>query len=153
MSFSPRLYPDIVRDLLTTVTGGTVREPLLVSADDGPLLLDRLAERPVRRISHLQGVIDAPTEENPDNTIPYRFTPADFELVATEIGGELDAIRFREDGRRPPAGSTVTVNYYPVQTDAVPLTDLNVGSVARTLLETVARELALEELQLEHVYR
>ena len=49
-------------------------------------------------------------------------------------------------------GSTLTVNYYPVHADPVPLTDLNVGSVTRTLLETVGRELALVHQQLQHVY-
>jgi uncharacterized phage protein gp47/JayE len=50
-------------------------------------------------------------------------------------------------------GSKLTVNYYPVQTDPTPLTDLNVGSVIRTLTETVAREMAMAYLQLEHIYK
>jgi hypothetical protein len=45
------------------------------------------------------------------------------------------------------------VNYYPVQADPVPLTDLNVGSVTRTVLETFAREMALGYLHLEQVSR
>jgi uncharacterized phage protein gp47/JayE len=40
-----------------------------------------------------------------------------------------------------------------VQTDPTPLNDLNVGSVIRTMMETFARELAMTELNLDHVYK
>ncbi|WOD39722.1 baseplate J/gp47 family protein [Nodosilinea sp. E11] len=148
MSYSPRLYPDIVRDLLTVLTGGTVRESLTMPGGDDPILLNR---RPVRRISHLQGQVAG---RLPDQQIAYRFTPADFELISTTgRETEKDAIRFRPEGRRPIAGTPLTVNYYPMQTDPVPVTDLNVGSVARTLMETFGRELAVSELNLELVYK
>ncbi|TQN47689.1 putative phage protein gp47/JayE [Humibacillus xanthopallidus] len=165
----PRTYPEIVRDALTTLTGGTVRETAVVPLGD-VIVLAHLADRPIRRVSHLQGEIElqrpvrdangdvvldtngAPEMETVG--VPYRFTDADFELVATGAAGdEHDAIRFRPTGRKPPAGSTVTVNYYPTQTRPTPITDLNVGSVARTMLESVAREIALVELLMENVYR
>jgi uncharacterized phage protein gp47/JayE len=155
--YVPRPYPDIVRDLLTTLTGGTVRETQVVPAGD-VITLGLLADRPIRRVSHLEGVIEA-TRKAEDGTeesveIPYRFTDADFELIATGAhGDENDAIRFRPTGRKPPTGSTVTVNYYPTQTRPTPITDVNIGSVSRTLMEAVARELALAELHLEQVYR
>ncbi|HEY3485263.1 MAG TPA: baseplate J/gp47 family protein, partial [Ilumatobacteraceae bacterium] len=168
-TFVPRPYPDIVRDVLTTLTGGTVREVAVVPPGD-VIVLSQLADRPIRRVSHLQGEIevqrpvrdangDVVLDTNGDPEIetvgvPYRFTDADFELFATGAAGdEHDAIRFRPNGRRPPVGSTVTVNYYPTQTRPTPITDLNVGSVARTMLESVARELALVELLMENVYR
>lgn len=155
--YVPRPYPDIVRDLLTTLTGGTVRETAVVPAGD-VIELRLLADRPVRRISHLEGVVAA-TRKAEDGTeevveIPYRFTDLDYELFATgAAGAENDAIRFRATGRKPPVGSTVTVNYYPTQTRPTPITDVNIGSVSRTLMESVARELALAELHLEQVYR
>ena len=153
--FVARIYPDIVRDLLTTLTGGTVGETAVVPAGD-IVELRLLRDRPIRRVSHLEGVVavtrsTAEGEEVID--VPYRFTDADYELVATGAAGEeFDAIRFRPTGRRPPVGSTVTVNYYPSQTRPVPVTDVNVGSVVRTLLEAVGRELAVAEQQLKHVY-
>lgn len=168
-SFVPREYPEIVRDLLTTLTGGTVRETAVVPAGE-VIELRLLANRPIRRVSHLQGVVDVerPVRNaagdivldgngDPETEIvpvPYRFTDRDFELFATgSAGDELDAIRFRPDGRTPPIGSTVTVNYYPTQTVPVPITDLNVGSVGRTMMESFGRELAVEELLMENVYR
>ncbi len=154
MSYVPRIYPEIVRDLLTTLTGGTVRETLRVPEDPDELLVPvKLKERPVRRISHLEGVLSTAGDQAVDGP-SYRFTAADFELVAPDDDPENKSqIRFRRDGRRPKPGSWLTVNYYPVQTPPVPLTDLNIGSVVRTMMETFARELSLGYLQLEHVYK
>ncbi len=153
MSYVPREYPAIVRDLLTTLTGGTVRESLDVPDPVDILEPLRLRDRPIRRISHLEGTIVVGKE--PETTdLPYRFTPADFELVSLSgAPDEFDAIRFRKNGRAPKPGSTLTVNYYPLETRPLPLTDLNVGSVVRTLVETIAREMAMGYLNLESVYQ
>ena len=153
MSYVPRDYPAIVRDMLTTLTGGTIMESLVVP--EAPDILEPLLlrDRPVRRISHLAGTVVAGTEPTTTD-IAYRFTAADFELVSLSgIEGEFDAIRFRPSGRLPKPGSILTVNYYPLETRPVLITDLNVGSVARTLMETIAREMSMGYLNLDHVYK
>ncbi len=148
LEYTPRPYPDIVRDLLTTLTGGTVREATIAPADN-PLVLEQLSNRPIRRVSHLEGVTDVG-----GTPVQVQFTDADFYLADTNNDGLLDAIEFRENGRKPIPGSQLTVNYYPVQlARPVPLTDLNVGSVVRTLMETVAREIAQDEQYLDIIYR
>jgi uncharacterized phage protein gp47/JayE len=153
MSYVPRNYEETVRDLLTYLTGGTVRESLTVPPEGEPIELEKLFDRPVRRVSHLEGYMCVGVGAS-EREIPYRFTTTDFELVSTSGNeGDKDLIRFREDGRHPAPGSTLTVNYYPVQTNPVPLTDLNVGSVIRTLMETFAYELALSYQHLDHVYK
>lgn len=151
MSFVPRTYDAIVRDMLTTLTGGTVRETVTAPPADVPVALEKLQQRPVRRVSHLEGTIVVGVGEAARD-LPYRFTATDFELIATGADGSLDSIRFRDGGRRPKPGTPLTVNYYPAQTPPTPLTDLNVGSVVRTLVETIAREMAMAYLQLEHIY-
>lgn len=152
MTYVSRSYEEIVRDMLTTLTGGTVRESLTVMAGGTDILPAKLKNRPVRRISHLEGRTLMGVGANAKE-VPYRFTAADFELVSSSGNpDETDSIRFRENGRRPVPGSTLVVNYYPVQTDPVPLTDLNVGSVTRTLMETVARELAVIHQHLKLIY-
>jgi uncharacterized phage protein gp47/JayE len=153
VSYTPRTYPEIARDMLTTLTGGTVRESLTVPAGDALLVPDKLRARPVRRVSHLEGRTIVGTGARAQE-VPYRFTAADFELISS-TGDEdnKDSIRFRENGRKPIPGSVITVNYYPVQTDPVPLTDLNVGSVTRTIVETIARELATTYQHLDFIYR
>jgi hypothetical protein len=141
-----RLYPDIVRDLLTVLTGGTAREVI----DIGTTLPDSLplTTQPVRRVSHLEGMVLIG-----DKTQPWRFTERDFELVGTDRNPDgLMAIRFRPKARRPAPGTTLVVNYYPVHLPPTPLTDINVGSVVRTLLETTAREMAVQYAQLRQVY-
>jgi uncharacterized phage protein gp47/JayE len=149
VSYSPRLYPEIVRDLLTTLTGGTVAETLKSPAGDALLIPNKLRDRPVRRVSHLQGFVGS--AENP---IPFRFTSADFELIATTGDDHnKDAIRFRDGGRRPLPNTDLTVNYYPVRTNPAPLNDLNVGSVVRTLMETIAFEMAVTYQHLDFVYK
>ena len=153
MSYLPREYPAIVRDMLTTLTGGTVQESLAVPAGADLLEPLLLRDRPIRRVSHLAGTVVVGSEPHTTD-IAYRFTSADFELVSLSgVAGEFDAIRFRASGRLPKPGSILTVNYYPLETRPVPVTDLNVGSVARTLIETIAREMAMGYLHLEHVYK
>jgi len=155
VSFVDRTYPDLVRDVLTTLTQGVARELHRVSYDPlaRPLQVPDivLQRRPVRRVSMISGFIDAPQAGGPPQ--PYTFTLNDYELVSD--GGDptdLSHIRFLPFGKKPANTTDVTVNYYPRNTDPTPLTDLNVGSVARTLLEAVSRELALLYSQLNLAY-
>lgn len=143
MKFSDRTYPDIVRDLLTLLTGGTVAEQHSVGATADKIVLEN---PPVRRISHVQGEVLVGEQR-----MPYRFTERDFELIAEDKGGAV-ALRFREGGRQPAPNSLLFVNYYPTRLKPTPINDVNVGSVARTLLETVAFELASQYQQLQKVY-
>lgn len=148
MSYTPRLYDEIVRDLLTTLTGGTVRESLLAPASDVAITPAKLSSRPVRRISHLEGFVGTP-----EKPIRFRFTNADFELISTTgDDANKDAIRFRNGGRRPLPNTQLTVNYYPTQTPPVPVNDLNTGSIVRTLLETIAFEMSLTYQHLQSIY-
>jgi uncharacterized phage protein gp47/JayE len=148
MSFSSRSYDEIVRDLLTTLTQGTVRESATVSDEGGAIITGKLRNRPVRRISHVEEL----RTNTAGITTRWRYTPADYEVIDTDSDGEPDTIRFRKPRNAPAVGSTVSVNYYPQQSEAAPLTDLSVGSVTRTLMETFARELALTELSLKFIY-
>lgn len=146
MNFDDRIYPDIVRDLLTVLTGGTVAESISIGSTVPDLLY--LEHRPVRRVSHLQGKI-----QTGEALSDYRFTERDFELVGTdENPDQFTAIRFRDRGHKPAPMTQLTVNYYPERVRPTPVTDVNVGSVARTLIETISRELATQYRQLQKVY-
>ena len=146
MSFVHRPYPDIVRDVLTNLTQGVAREVHRISFDTlaRPLQIPDvvLLRRPVRRVSVVEGFVDAPTPGAEPQR--YTFTLNDFELVPNPADPEdLSRIRFLPFGKKPANNTDLTVNYYPRTTDPAPITDLNVGSVARTLLEAVSKELAL----------
>jgi len=155
VSFIDRSYPDIVRDVLTNLTQGVTREIHRVDydADARPIVVPDIAleRRPVRRASFVQGVIEAADPGDPP--VPYIFTANDYDLVGDEPGAtDLHSIRFRPFGRKPAPGTDIAVNYYPRTTDPVPVNDLNVGSVVRTVLEAVSREMALLYTQLNAVY-
>ncbi|HEX9821341.1 MAG TPA: hypothetical protein VGD07_17200 [Methylomirabilota bacterium] len=153
MSFVDRPYPDIVRDVLTNLTQGVSREthpvrydPLARPVQVPDIVLRR---RPVRRVSVVEGHIEpAPGAA----LVPYTFTLNDYELLPNQDPDDVSLIHFLPFGRKPANGTDVVVNYFPRNTDPTPITDLTVGSVARTLLEAVSRELALLYAQLNLAY-
>jgi len=146
MNYSDRTYPEIVRDLLTVLTGGTIAEVHSIGPEPPDLI--PLDHRPVRRVSHLEGKIAAG-----EKLLNHTFTERDFELVGTDQNPhQYVALRFRAKGRKPAPNTILTVNYYPERLRPTPLTDISVGSVVRTLLETVSRELATQYQQLQQVY-
>lgn len=151
MSLVDRLYPDIARDMLTTVTGGIAAEEHVVVYTVGevpmpaPIVLKR---RPVQRVSSLQGKIETADGKEQD----YVFGLNDYELAASGSPDALDEIHFLPFGRRPKKGTKVTVNYYPRDAKPTILTDVQVGSVVRTLLESVAKEMAALYAQVNLAY-
>lgn len=156
MSFVARDFPDIARDVLTSLTQGVVGEThaFAYDAKAKPLVLPdiTLKRRPVRRVSRVSGFVAAPVAGDPP--VPTEFALTDYQLVAGPTDpADLSVIRFSSLAKRKPApGSDVTVNYYPRTTDPTPLTDLNVGSVTRTIVEALSRELAALYGQLNIAY-
>jgi uncharacterized phage protein gp47/JayE len=156
VSFVDRTYPDIVRDVLTALTQGVTAETHTVSyvPTARPLVIPDvvLARRPVRRVSMVKGRIAGPTADEP--LTDYIFSLNDYELIPNpDDPTDLNRIRFKPLGKRKPAPDTdVTVNYYPRTTDPTPLTDLNIGSVVRTIVEALSRELAALYGQLNIAY-
>lgn len=151
MRFDDRSYTDIVRDLLTHLTEGVAGEPVMVDDLGDGAVPDRfeLRQRPIRRVSHVVGKIAG----RDDTELDYRFTERDFELLPSEADPSVFVgIRLRPRAPRPLPGSVLLVNYFPLRTSKTPISDVNVGSVARTMLETVARELATQYVQLQRVY-
>ncbi len=151
MSLVDRTYPDIVRDLLTSLTGGVVAETQTVIYAPDVLPQIALQQRPVKRVSFVRGTIAGRTPD--DDPVPHVFSLTDYEVVASSGPSDsLDTIRFLPFGKRPVSGTDVVINYYPRSAAASPITDVNVGSVARTLLEAVATELASIYGQLNIAY-
>jgi hypothetical protein len=155
VSFTGRTYDDIVADLLTTLTRGVAGERhAVVSEGTGrdavvaDIILDR---RPVRRVSRVSGHMAVPGADEPK---PVEFTPADYQLIGEpDDPDDRHTLRFlRTAARRPAAGTDVIVSYYPRTTDPTVLTDVQPGSVVRTLLEVVAREVAVLYAQLDGAY-
>lgn len=129
-----RPFGEIVDDLLTAVVGGVVNEPLLF---DERSLRYPLAE-PATQVRGATGSHNKQhVQFQPD--VDFAFSPADNALI------------WRDEGRKPDDETLFYVDYFRRFSDS-PLTDLNVGSVTRTLNEAIAREVAFVYQQIKAVY-
>lgn len=137
MRFQKRGFQDLVDDILTELTGGVVNEPILFRSPSSGAPAFPLEQTPAARIASVTGTVGGAFR---------RFGDTDFELVP-----DRTAIRWLQ-GTRPDEESTFFVDYYPDGASS-PITDRNVGSVARTLVEAIGRELATLYEQMDLVYR
>ncbi|MEM9549865.1 MAG: hypothetical protein AAGA05_01750 [Pseudomonadota bacterium] len=132
-----RNFGEVSNDILTSLVGGVVNEPIIFDLKSDLYPLAQAAEG----IRMLTGQIDDKTSNHTfENGIDYVYEP------------DLGSVEWLEGGARPIDGSTFFVDYLPL--DALsPITDINIGSVARTLSQAVAREIATLYEQLNETYR
>jgi hypothetical protein len=119
-----RPYGDLVDDLLTAIVGGVVNEPIRF---DIKSLAYPIAE-PSTRVRGITGTHDG----EPHNfiaEIDYIFSTA------------TNTVIWLEEGTQPDDDTTFYVDYFRIDSRS-PLTDINVGSVTRTLSEAIGREIA-----------
>lgn len=141
MSFLRRTYPWTLDNLLTAIIGGVTAEavPFPPSGAAGPPFAAALQQAPVARIISVDGARGGQ---------PHRFrSDVDFELDA-----DKQTLRWKTGAELPDEGTLVFVNYLPASARPV-LTDIQVGSVLRTLTESTGLELARVSAQLEFVHR
>jgi hypothetical protein len=129
-----RPFGEIVDDLLTAVVGGVVNEPLIFDERNlrYPLAEPATAIRGVTGTfnkRHLQFQLE----------VDFDFSQGDNSLI------------WRDEGRRPDDETIFYVDYFRRFSDS-PLSDLNIGSVTRTLNEAIAREVAFVYQQIKAVY-
>jgi hypothetical protein len=136
-----RPYQEIVDDILTAVVGGVVNEPIIF---DVKSVLYPLAE-PAQAIRAITGLIDS--EDQPggvrhtfQNEIDFQFSP------------EKNAVVWQDGGLKPSDESNFYVDYFR-PTSRSPLSDINVGSVTRTLSEAIGREIATVYQQINLAYK
>jgi hypothetical protein len=139
MTFRRRDYPELLEGILTSLAGGVSAEahpfPPPGDADKPRMELDA---PPARLLVAVHGA---------RNGTSFRFrTGSDVELSPDGA-----AVLWRQGGARPDPGTLVEIAY--LRRDArSQLTDLEVGSVARTVVEAVARETAQVHAELQAVY-
>lgn len=131
-----RTYQEIVRDTLTRVVGGVAGEPLVFRSheNESGLLLQK-----------------APVDELLRAVVNTGDNLHDIPLDAIELVQDQSRVRFL-DSAAIAENALVYIDYLPVGS-ASPITDVHVGSAARTLIEALGRELALFYGKLERVYR
>lgn len=141
MSFRRRDYPEVLDNMLTEVIGGVAAEaqpfPPPGATADAPL--EHALEHPkAKRIVSVYGSRNG-------NSLRFR------DGVDYELRPDGQTMRWLKGAALPDEGSLVHVNY--LREDVPPtLTDLQVGSVLRTLAESVSLEIARLYAQLNAVY-
>lgn len=137
-----RPYQEIVDDILTAMVGGVVREPIFfdVKEDLYPL------SKPASTLRSITGSIPAP--DNPEMTVHYVFQK---EIDYTFDQGH-NAVAWLKGGQQPADESTFYVDYFRPDSSS-PLTDINIGSVTRTVSEAIGREIATVYQQINLAYR
>jgi hypothetical protein len=129
-----RPYGELVDDILTSVVGGVVNEPIRF---DIKVLTYPLAE-PAGGVRGITGTAGG--------------EPRTFLLeIDFVFGAATNVVIWLDDGTLPDDGSTFFVDYFRVESRS-PLTDINVGSVTRTLSEAIGREIATVYEQINLAY-
>lgn len=144
VSLMQRPYREVVEDVLTALLGGVTNERIEydLKTDRYPLA------RPAGEVRAVDGLLRVADAEGGEELRRYSFvretdwtfSPPENELV------------WLAGGRRPSDETVFDVDYLP-RDARPPVTDVNVGSVARTLTEAVSREIAVVWEQVNQAYR
>jgi len=130
-----RPYLELVDDLLTAVVGGVVNEPIPYDVKSDTYRLSEPA-------SAVRGVTGTRDRER------FSFQP----LVDFAFSAGDNAVVWQDGGAKPDDETTFYVDYFRVASRS-PLTDVNVGSVTRTLSEAIGREIKFVYEEINEAYR
>jgi hypothetical protein len=136
-----RSYPDLVDDLLTAVVGGVVNEPIAFDVKQFRYALSQ----PAKAIRSVKGSI-AGTDGNPLPEVHVFQANIDYVFSASD-----SSIVWQPKGAQPVDETTFYVDYFRPETRSL-LTDINIGSVTRTLTEAIGRETATLYQQVYQAY-
>lgn len=129
-----RPYQDIVDDILTAIVGGVVNEPLRFDLKQD---LYPLAQQ-ARDVRGITGV--------------HKKEPHTFQKGSDFLFSEGDnAVVWQVGGNWPDDETLFYVDYFRRDSRS-PLSDINIGSVTRTLGEAIAREIAVIYEQINQAY-
>ncbi|RLF10784.1 MAG: hypothetical protein DRJ62_04570, partial [Thermoprotei archaeon] len=132
MTYVSKTYDEIVEHILSQITKGVVNEKHVYEPHRSRY---RLANTPVKRIVKVEGLLRGSRHV-------FR-SDIDYRLVD-------DMIEWLPGGDRPDDMTAFYVNY--VFNDQPAITDVNPGSVVRTIVEAISREIEFLYAQLSHVY-
>lgn len=133
-----RPYQEIVDDVLTAIVGGVVNEPIIFDLKED---LYPLAE-PAQDVRGITGILEDKNGQRQRHTFQKTV---DFVFDAAQ-----NAVIWQGD-KQPADETTFYVDYFRQKSQS-PLTDINVGSVTRTLSEAIGREIATVYEQVNQAY-
>jgi uncharacterized phage protein gp47/JayE len=131
-----RPYQDIVDDILTGIVGGVVNEPIVFDLKEAFYPLSQPA-------ADVRGITGTRAKQ------PHTFLKGvDFIFSAAD-----NAVVWQTGADQPDDETIFYVDYFrPEGQSRSPLSDINVGSVTRTLSEAVGREIATVYQQIDRAY-
>lgn len=139
MAFRRRDYPELLEGILTSLAGGIAAEAHAWPPEgDAARARFDLAAPPASRVVAVYGA---------RNGLSFRFAAG----TDWELSPDGTALVWQPKGQRPDEGSVVEVSYLR-RDDRSAITDLEIGGVARTIVEAVARETAQLHAELQGVY-
>lgn len=129
-----RPYQEIIDDILTAIVGGVVNEPIIfdLKTDFYPLA------EPARDVRGITGTVNK-NRHTFQKEIDFLFNDGE------------NAVVWQEGGTLPDDETEFYVDYFR-RNSRSPLTDINVGSVTRTLSEAIGREIATVYQQINQAY-
>jgi hypothetical protein len=136
-----RSYPDIVDDLLTAVVGGVVNEPVPFDVKQ----LRYALSQPAAAVRSVKGAIDD-GDGQPSETLHVFQPTIDYVFSASD-----SSIVWQPKGAQPFDETTFYVDYFRVDAQS-PLSDINIGSVTRTVVEAIGREIATVYQEVYNAY-
>ncbi len=142
ISLVERPYQEVIDDILVALVGGVVNEPIIFDLKSGLYPLAQTAAD-VRGVTGTVSI----EEDAINKDTRYSF----LKEVDFEFNPDQNAIVWLEGGKQPKDESIFYVDYFLPETDS-PLTDINVGSVTRTLSEAIGREIATVYEQINRAY-
>jgi hypothetical protein len=141
MSFRRQIYPEVLSHLLTGILGG-------VTAESHPFPPPAAAEPPYQHALEKPPVEDIVSIYGSRNGQAYAFTrDKDYKLA-----DDKQTLQWADGAQLPDKGTLLQVNYLQQGARAA-ADDLQVGSVLRTITESIGLEIARLYAQLEEVYK
>jgi uncharacterized phage protein gp47/JayE len=132
MSFTRRTYNEITESILTQITKGVINEKFIANLGQ---IKYKLINTPVKEIVKVSGI---------KNGVQIIFNKGiDYKLTG-------DSIEWIQNGEKPDDKSPFFVNYS--MGGITNITDANPGSVIRTIVEAIGRELDFLYAQMNYMY-
>jgi hypothetical protein len=140
-----RPYQQIVDDILTAMVGGVVNEQVIFDVNQTHYPL-------AHRATEIRSVSGTVTTETPSGK--PQVNQQTFQIGIDFVFSKADnAVAWLKGGALPDDQSPFYVDYFRQDSTAIsPLTDLNIGSVTRTLSEAVGREIATVYQEINEAY-
>jgi nucleotide-binding universal stress UspA family protein len=140
-----RPYQEIVDDILTAIVGGVVNEPIFFDVKE-----DRYAlAQPASDVRGITGQIVVSEPGGEPKLVRHSFQKSvDFIFSLDD-----NAVIWEQGATHPEDETIFYVDYFrPIGESRSPLSDINVGSVTRTLGEAIGREIATVYQQINQAY-